>query len=64
MKRNGKPLVLYLQSVREGEVSLSSPAFDAVLMVLVAVALALTIVCDPRREFRGTSAPDQLEIIN
>ena len=59
-----RTLVLYLQPVRKGEVSLSSPAFDAVLMVLVAVALALTIVGDPRREFRGTSAPDQLNIKN
>lgn len=49
----------YSQSVGEREVTFPSSDLDAVLTVLVAVALAHAIHGDPRCEFRGTPAPDQ-----
>lgn len=48
--------VLYTQSIGEREVTFPSSDLDAVLTVLVTVALAHAIHGDPRCEFRGTPA--------
>lgn len=52
----------YSQSIGEREVTFPSSDLDAVLTVLVTVALAHTIHGDPRCEFRGTPAPDPFVI--